>query len=154
MEIIAQKTETENTFSSVRIISFKEKKSPLLDEEKVNAFLDSIIDFKNTLTDKTLSIQAINIRIEKLTWLSDLNDDCLMLINDLISTAKDLRSTLIRQYISMNSLRKKGIAKEEIKDFKNTIDDLKEGYEDLESVFFYLPKMPSFAETTRQLSLV
>lgn len=77
-----------------------------------------------------------------------------MLLNDLISSAKDLRTSLIRQYISMNFFRKKGIAKEEIKNFKNSIDELKESYEDLESVFFFLPEMPDFVETTSKLSLV
>ena len=45
-------------------------------------------------------------------------------------------------------------AKEEIKDFKNSLDELKETYQDLESVFFYLPEFSGFTETTKQLSLV
>ncbi|HBX49667.1 MAG: hypothetical protein A2275_07900 [Bacteroidetes bacterium RIFOXYA12_FULL_35_11] len=154
METISHKTEIENTFSRVRTISFREKKSPLLDEEKVNAFLDAMIEFKKILVEKTQIINNINERIEKLTWFSDLDEDCLMILNDLISSAKDLRSSLIRQYVSMNDLRKKGIAKEEIKDFKNSIDELKEAYEDLESVFFFLPKITAFVDTTKQLSLV
>ena len=77
-----------------------------------------------------------------------------MLTNDLISAAKDLHSSLVRQYISLDFLRKKGVAKEEIKEFKTSIDELKETYQDLESVFFYLPEMPEFVETTKQLSLV
>ena len=77
-----------------------------------------------------------------------------MLINDLVSSAKDLHSTLIRQFVSMLFLRKRGIAKEEIKEFKNAVDDLKESYSDLESIFFFLPKMPDFVETTKELSLV
>jgi histidyl-tRNA synthetase len=125
-----------------------------LDEEKVNAFLDAILEFKIGLEEKTEKIYDINDRIEKITWFNDLDETCLMLLNDLISSAKDLRSSLIRQYVSMNDLRKKGIAKEAIKDFKNSIDELKEAYEDLESVFFFLPEMPDFKETTSKLSLV
>lgn len=53
----------------------------------------------------------------------------------------------------MGYLRKKGIAKEEIKSLKFAIDDLKEVIEDLDSVFFYLPSIPNFIETTRLLSL-
>ena len=83
-----------------------------------------------------------------------MDEECLMLINDLISSAKDLRSSLIRQYVSLGFLKKKGIAKEEIKDFKNSLDELKETYQDLESVFFYLPEFSGFTETTKQLSLV
>ena len=154
MEAITHKTEIENTFFKIRTISYREKKSPLLYEEKVNAFLDVIIELKKMLIEKTLIINNLNSGIEKLTWFNDLDEDCLMILNDLISSAKDLRSSLIRQYLSMNIIRKKGIANAEIKDFKNAIDELKENYEDLESVYFYLPKMKEFLETTKQLSLV
>ncbi|WMN11379.1 hypothetical protein QYS49_38175 [Marivirga salinae] len=78
----------------------------------------------------------------------------MILLNDIISSAKDLRTSLIRQYISLNFLISNGIAKDEIKEFKNSIDELKESYEDLESVFFFLPEMPDFVETTKKLSLI
>jgi len=103
---------------------------------------------------KTEKIIEINESIERVTWFNDLDDESLMLINDLISSIKDLHSTLIRQYVSLNLIRSKGIAKEEIKNFKNTIDDLKENYQDLESVYFFLPEIPDFKETTKLLSLV
>jgi len=154
MECLYYKSEIQNTFLSVRNFSFTEKKSPLLDEEKVNQFLDVILDFKKSLKDKTFKIYDVNERIEKLTWFDDLNEECLMLANDLISSARDLHSSLIRQYVSMNLIRSKGIAKNEIKDFKNSIDELKEVSSDLESVLFFLPEMPEFIETTKELSLV
>lgn len=154
MERLSHKSEIESTFSSVRSFSFQEKKSPLVDEEYVNKFLDTINEFKAKLKDKTDKIQDLNHRMEELTWYDNVDDDCLMVLNDLISAAKDLRSSLIRQYVSMGLLKKKGIGKAEIKDLKSAIDDLKETYEDLESVFFYLPEMPNFKETTKKLSLV
>lgn len=154
MACLSHKSEIENTFSDVRMFSFLEKKSSMLDEEKINALLDTILDFKDSLIKKTERIHHINECIEKLTWLNDLDEECLMLTNDLISAAKDLHSSLIRQYASMSYIRKKGIAKDEIKNFKDSMGELKEGYEDLESVFFFLPKIPDFVETTRQLSLV
>ncbi len=154
MECLSNKSEIVDTFSSLRSFSFKEKKTPLLDEERVNSLLDAILDFKSGLKEKTNKIYDVNQRIEKITWFNDLDEESLMLLNDLISSAKDLRTSLIRQYISMNFFRRKGIAKEEIKDFKNSIDELKESYEDLESVFFFLPEMSDFIETTKKLSLV
>lgn len=154
MKEVSSKKQIINTFSKVRSFSFDEKSSPLLNEEKVNVLLDTILDFKQLISDKTKKLNNINERIEKVTWFNNLDNESLMLINDLISAAKDLRSTLIRQYVSMNFLRKKGIAKSEIKAFKNAIDELKESYEDLESVFFFLPKMPDFNDTTRKLALV
>ncbi len=154
MECLSNKSEIVDTFSNIRSFSFQEKKTPILDEETVNSLLDAILGFKSELKIKTDKIYNITERIDKLTWFNDLEEESLMLLNDLISSAKDLRSSLIRQYISMNSFRKKGIAKEEIKDFKNSIDELKESYEDLESVFFFLPEMPDFVETTTKLSLI
>lgn len=154
MDSSSNKTEIVNTFSNVRNFSFQEKKAPLLDEKKVNSFLDAVLDFKSSLKEKTDKIYEINESVEKITWFNDLDEECLMLLNDLISSAKDLRTSLIRQYISMSTFRKKGIAKAEIKDFKNSIDELKESYEDLESVFFFLPEIPDFKETTTKLSLV
>lgn len=155
METLAHRSEISDTFSNVRIFSFQEKKSPFLDEESTNVLLDAILDLKNSLREKTTKIYFVNERIEKLTWFDDLDEESLMLINDTISSAKDLNSSLIRQYISINNIfRKKGIAKEEIKDFKNSIDELKESYEDLESVFFFLPEMPEFVETSKRLSLI
>ena len=154
MECLSPKSAIVNTFSNVRSFSFEEKKAPLFDEEKINLLLDAILDFKSNLKDKTQKIYDINQRIESITWFNDLDEECLMVLNDIISSAKDLRTSLIRQYISMNYLRREGIANEEIKDFKNSIDELKESYEDLESVFFFLPEMPDFIETTQKLSLV
>ncbi len=125
-----------------------------MDENRVNAFLDAILDFKAKLKSQTSSIYELNSRLESLTWFSDLDEESLMLLNDLIASAKDIRSSLIRQYVNMGELRKRGIAKEEIKDFKNAIDELRESYEDIESVFFFLPEIPEFKETTKKLSLI
>ena len=154
MDRLSLKSEIIDTFSDVRNFSFQEKKAPILDEDKVNLLLDAILDFKSGLKEKTDRINDINERIEKITWFNDLDEENLMLLNDLISSAKDLRTSLVRQYKPLDYFRKKGIAKEEIKDFKNSVDELKESYDDLESVFFFLPEMPDFVETTSKLSLL
>ena len=153
MECLTFKSEITNTFSSVRNFSFEEKKA-FLNEEKVNALLDSILEFKKIFNKKTETINSINIKIEKLTWYNDIDKESLLLLNDLIASIKDAHSTLIKQYVSLTYIRSKGIAKEEISKFKNAINDLKESYQDLESVFFFLPGIPDFKETTKQLSLV
>jgi Ni,Fe-hydrogenase I small subunit len=154
MECLSNKSKIQNTFSSVRDFSYSEKRNLMSENELNNAFLDAMLDLKSSIKNKTKRIFEVNDNIEKLTWFNDLDDECLMLTNDLISAAKDLHSSLVRQYISLDFLRKKGVAKEEIKEFKTSIDELKETYQDLESVFFYLPEMPEFVETTKQLSLV
>jgi hypothetical protein len=154
MQEVSYKSEILDTFSSVRDFSFEEKKTPILDSEKVNKFLDAILDFKKSLKIKTSRLNSLNERIERLTWFDNLDEECLMLSNDLISAGNDLYSSFIRQYVSFNYLRSNGIAKDEIKEFKNSIDDLKEVCSDLESILFFLPEMPDFVETTKELSLI
>lgn len=154
MATISDKTFIQRTFTEVREASFKEKSHPLTEEQMTNSFMDAFLELKKLLKEKTSEVLLINEMMEKLTWVNDVDEESLMLLNDLISLAKDFRGSLIRQYISLDDLRKQGLAKDEIKEFKNGIDELKEAYEDLESVFFYLPKMPDFVETTRKLSLI
>src|SRR4051812_18463670 len=104
MECPTFRSEIYNTFSSVRSFSFEQKKA-FLNEEKVNALLDAIIEIKNLLRIKTGKINSINEELEKLTWFDDVTDDCLLLLNDLISSIKDAHSTLIKQYVSLNNIR-------------------------------------------------
>jgi len=152
MGCITNKAVIENTFSTLREFSFNEKK--VSSNEINNKFLDAILDFKNEMTSKTDLLYSINEKIESITWQTDLDKECLMLLNDTISLAKDAHDSLIRQYVGLEALRKKSIAKTEITDFKNAIDELKEIYTDLEAVFFFLPEMPDFVETTKELVLV
>lgn len=154
MEALDYKSKISETLSEVRSFSFKEKKESAMNEEMVNAFLDAILDFKSNMQEKAGKIAYIAERMESLTWITNPDEDSLMMLNDLISGAKDVHSSLIRQYVSLNPVRKKGIAQKEINSFKQSIDDLKEACEDLESVFFFLPEIPEFVETTKQLSLV
>ena len=154
MSSVLAKQEIRDTFDELRVFSFKTKNEVPLYEEKVNAFLDAVNDFKILLGNQSEKLASLNKQYEKITWLDNLSQQDLMLLNDIIATSKDLHSSLIRQYVHLNFFRNKGIAKNEIKAFKSEIDDLKESFEDLESIFFHLPKQPYFKETTKLLSLV
>ena len=105
------------------------------------------------MATKTDKINSLIETLEQITWLNNLENDSLILINDLISAIRDLRYSLLRQYISLTFIRSKGIAKEEFKKFKLAIDDLKEVANDLESVYFFLPNNSEFKEITKELSL-
>jgi hypothetical protein len=154
MDCLEYKPQIAETFEKVRAFSFKEKKEAVFNETKINKLLDKILEFKRTFTDKTNKINSLVEKIEEITWFNNIDNDNLMSINDLISSIRDLHSTLLRQYISLGFLRSKGIAKEEIKSFKASIDDLKDVAADLESRFFFLPNISDFQETTKELSLL
>ena len=154
METLTYKPQIAETFQKVREFSFEEKREALFDDKKIDKLLDSILDFKKEYVLKTTKIEEVVEKIEKLTWINQLDKDSLMLINDLISSIRDLHSSLLRQYISLNFIRSKGVAKIEIKNFKDAIDDLKDVANDLDSRFFFLPNNDEFQEITKELSLL
>jgi len=154
MDFLEYKPQIENTFEQVRALSFEEKKASVFDEQKINRLLDKILEFKKTYTTKTNKINFLVEKIEEITWFNNLDEESLMSINDLISSIRDLHSSLLRQYVSLDLIRSKGIASEETKKFKAAIDDLKDVAADLESRFFFLPNIAGFQETTKELSLI
>ena len=85
MEGLTYKPQILETFQQVRNFSFEEKREAVIDEIKMNKFLDSIIDFKQSLKIKTDKIEEIIENTEKITWFSNLDDDSLLIVNDLVS---------------------------------------------------------------------
>lgn len=154
MDYLTYKSQIAETFQKVRKFSFEEKREALFDDKIIDILLDTILEFKKVFAIKTTKIEELVQKIEKLTWFNQLDKDSLMLINDLISSIRDLHSSLLRQYISLNFIRSKGVAKFEIKNFKDAIDDLKDVANDLDSRFFFLPNNDKFQEITKELSLL
>jgi hypothetical protein len=154
MDRLKYKPQIIDTFQNVRQLSFEEKKEAALDEQKINGLLDQILDFKSGLVSKTDRIEEAIEKIEKITWFNDIDQESLILINDLISSIRSLHSSLLRQYASFRFIHSKGVAKDEIKNFKSAIDDLKDIANDLDSRFFFLPNNSEFEEVTKELSLI
>jgi hypothetical protein len=85
MEVPTYKPQILETFQQVRNFSFEEKRESVIDEIKMNKFLDRIIDFKQSLKIKTDKMEEIIENTEKITWFSNLDDDSLLIVNDLVS---------------------------------------------------------------------
>lgn len=147
MKTSTQNKELKKAFTDIRILSFEAKKEALFNEEKINAFLDAINDFKSLIKNKTETLSEINKSLEQLTWLNDLNEEELMVVNDIIVLGNDFYSTLMKQYSSLRNSALNETSEEGLKNFKIEIDNLKESCEDLDSVFFYLPSFSEFNET-------
>ena len=154
MDSITYKPQILETFENVRNFSFEEKKEAVMDETKMNKFLDRIIDFKKSLKIKTDKIEEIIESSEKITWFNHLDDDSLLIVNDLVSSIRNLHSSLHIQYISLQYIQEKGIAKVEMKNFISAIDDLKEIANDLDSRFFFLTNNDEFDKITKELSQI
>ena len=85
MEVPTYKPQILETFQQVRNFSFEEKREAVIDEIKMNKFLNRIIDFKQSLKIKTDKIEEIIENTEKITWFNNLDDDSLLIVNDLVS---------------------------------------------------------------------
>lgn len=157
MTKVAYKEQIDKTLINITDLSYKEKKEPVFSEEKINEFLDSILALKEALKAQTNNINEVIEAVEGITWFTDLDEASLIKVNHIIALIGDLHATLIRQYARLNGNQKKSshtrsIAKEELTEYKNAIDDLKESSQDLEAVFFHLPKNEAFVETMKNLS--
>lgn len=144
-----------NIINEVKDSSFYEKthiQSRSEQEEIINNFLDRINDFKAKLNLTTSNIDHLTTEFEELTWFTNLSQEELKKLNDVIASSKDLRSVLIKSFVSYSSIKKRGIAKDEINKFKLAIDAFTEAYKDLESVFFFLPQDEEFQKISRKFS--
>ncbi len=63
MECLIFKSEISNTFSSVTDFSFEEKRT-FLNEEKINALVDAIVEFKKLFSEKTKKINSLNKKLK------------------------------------------------------------------------------------------
>jgi chromosome segregation ATPase len=151
MESLAH-TEIRKLVRRVKGLSINGNNSPLSDEKHIDDLLDTINSFKRALSEKTAMLNEINERIEKLRWFNAMGKEYLALMNDLITSARGLHTPLKSQYNSLESVRRQGIAENEIDDFKNSINELKKSYLVLETVFFCYYETQGINETRLTLN--
>ena len=154
MSTLTLNQEIKKTFDQVKALGFKQKQQLLSEQEIVDRFLDAIPKFKKELIYRTNIMEDIADKVDLISRMGKPSQAALKELNGLISVLRDWHSVMVRDYVSLNSIRKHNIAKGEIKAYKAAIDGLKEGYEDLESIYFFLPSIPEFKETTRDISLI
>jgi prefoldin subunit 5 len=152
MECLTSKETINNTVEAVSNVSYSEKREALLTEVEINKFLDDYLELCHILAKKTESVNTVNETLERLFNLTELNEDCLRLLNVLVSVGRDFYITLDKQYQNIIHLVDHKIAVNEICNFKEAIDYLQESIDDLESIFLTLPKSADFVEVTKKLS--
>ena len=145
--------EIDSVIQEVETASFEKRTHPPLSEnDKNNELLDAILSFKSNINNTSDKLNYFTMKFEEITWFKEINDDSLKLINKLISSAFGLHHVLVKQYADYYpTLRKKGIAKDDIKNHKQALDDFKESILDLELVFFKYPKDIEFTSITDEL---
>ncbi|MCU0432309.1 MAG: hypothetical protein MUC87_02510 [Bacteroidia bacterium] len=138
--------------NDVRVLSFDEKKE-LPGEEEMNRLLDAVNESRKFIEAKTARTEQLTEALEAITWMTNPSEQDLSEINQLISSARDLRRTLLRTYLHLDHFSKqKNILLTEVQHLKRALDEFTETIDDVESVFFFLPKDKNFTEITDQLT--
>jgi predicted nuclease with TOPRIM domain len=101
MECLTAKSKIQETFKEVTELANQKNIQPLR-EEAVNNFLDKISVFRTSLEEKTKTITEINSKFEKLSWVYNLDDECLELIKGLLDKSNAVHKKLIRSYVGMS----------------------------------------------------
>ncbi len=136
-------------------VSFEAKKESLVTEEQINHFLDSIIALRAHLKKRTEKLNEIVDLIDQVTWIDGpLSDDNLRDIHDIISKLQDYFSSLSKLLHRLKKIENNNIAGKEINSFRLAIQDVREAYQDLESIYFHLPHMDDFIEAEKMISLL
>ncbi len=89
-----------------------------------------------------------------MTWLNDVNSECLDLIKKLLNSVEEFEKLLFESFKNLSPFLKEKIATKEIYSFRNAIDDLKEVREDLYSTFFVLNNDKDFIKLTEELNRI
>ena len=139
-------------FKKVSVYSFEEKQKATPNIYDVDQFLDAIIDFKADIALKTQKLEELADTLEGFTWVENLTENDLVLINTSILNIKDLVSTFRRTIPSYDIIYDKGIANLEINEFKAAVDDLDEVCQDINDILFVLPRNEEFQAINKQLS--
>jgi small-conductance mechanosensitive channel len=134
--------------NDVRVLSFDEKKEIPTGEE-IDRLLDAVIESKKFIQAKISRTDQLTQALETITWMNNPSEQDLLEINQLISSARDLRLTLLKTYSVLNNfIQQKNVLAAEVNDLKRALDDFTETIDDVESVFFFLPRDKEFKETS------
>lgn len=141
------------------IITDCQKIQTILDELGMSSYrmtqeleLSSGALYTTSLENQTKTIIDINSKLEKLSWVDNVDDECLELIKGLLDKSNAVHKKLIRTYVSMSWVITKDIATKAMRNYKIALDDLKEHNQDLEDLYFNLPADTEFAKRIEMLS--
>lgn len=152
MQPVIDKSAIKDVFTSVTVLRRKES---AVDQEKlVDNFLDSILELRKILDEKSETLEDIERQMVTITHIdhSDLLEEDYESLRALITEAKRAYSVSMRFYAAIRGVRVKGIAREETTRFSDAVSMFKETTEGLELAFFTLPQTEGFKEVNDRLA--
>lgn len=153
MDTLLQKQKIASILNEVQKTSYEERCDSQPPEDTINRFLDQVNSLKRSLTDKSAKLNSITQTFGEITWFTDPDEESLMQLNTVIDISKSIYNTSIMSYARINKdFIRLRIGRDELSAFKLALDDFKEGYEELEFVFFERPKDKEFNDITDLLN--
>lgn len=156
MECIASGNRIAKTHQVINNVSHEVKPAKQQDinkfnQEKVNKLLDEILNFKSDLNKRSEALNEIIECMDDVSWLQNLTEEETQLLMQCLEICKLIHRQEIMSYVTISRLLRKGIAKDEIKEYKSVVDDMKECIQDLEDRFFNLPQDQEFLDDLKKL---
>lgn len=151
METLTVKSKIRDTINEVLDLSQKQTFEKKIQEQAINKFLDHILDFQNSLNQKTNAILVVNSKFSEFSRFNEsVDEECLILIRQVLDLSKKWHQKLIRFYVDLNWIRKHHVANKAIANFKAAVDDLKEYNQDLEDLYFNIEKDDTLNATIQE----
>lgn len=151
MECVNTKDALYNTVIEFNNYSTKIKEK-VSEETAINSFLDTILEVQKNIDSKTSILKSINGLYNKLSWFTDLDEESLNIIRDMVDRGKKTKTVLAKYYVNINKLRKRNIVNNSLNCFKTEFDNFKEHLVDIEDLFFNLPSDDEYNELVNELS--
>lgn len=134
------------------ISSSKSIPAKLTEEEKINRFLDGINNLRTKLVERTEKIKKLDDLFSKLTWYDLKNQEEEDLMQSVISKSLSFHSKSIKNFVSLKrSFWKDKICRDEITNYKDTLDDFEESIYEVKEIFFNLRKDSEFNDLMNSL---
>ena len=119
----------------------------LSEQEIIDEFLDSINSLKRILRKSTKALRSADESLSSITWLDDSETKNDKELAEIIDGGLAGHRILIMSYVKMRrTLWQDNVAKKELADFKDAIDDFEATLFELNQIFFELRKDEEFNE--------
>ena len=124
-------------------------------EDLTNQFLEKLWDVKLEFEETSKNILSIVSVLETVTWLTDRpSEKILKEINSILNLTRGLYSNLEKRKSLIKKLKISEMCPEASQLLFDDIDLLGETIDDLEAIYFRLPKNPDFKEICNRASLL
>jgi len=126
----------------------------LSEDEKINHFLDSILDFKKSLTRRTEKLRYIDELLSQVTWVEqEITADDEKMLKKLFGKVDEFHKKAIVYFANMRTIFwKHKIARQELSDFKVALDDIEESTLEVRQILFDIRKDDDFMNDLRKIA--